>query len=125
MGCSYNILFRPARLGGGWHLRLLENGMEVGGGVFPPVEGFENSELAIQAAYDEAQGEALDWLRTQLERFQNINKSHPTIERPIYYCNPEFPDQYVRAWPDGRRELVDLDSNGNIIVIQEMDADDY
>ena len=32
---GYAIDPRPAELGGGWRLRLLENGEEVGGGVFP------------------------------------------------------------------------------------------
>lgn len=32
---GYAIAPRPADLGGGWRLRLLENGEEVGGGVFP------------------------------------------------------------------------------------------
>jgi len=31
----YEIDPRPAELGGGWKLRLLEGGEEVGGGVFP------------------------------------------------------------------------------------------
>lgn len=33
--CTYQIDPRPAELGGGWRLRLLESGEEVGGGVFP------------------------------------------------------------------------------------------
>jgi hypothetical protein len=32
---SYEITPRPVELGGGWQLRLLEDGEEVGGGVFP------------------------------------------------------------------------------------------
>lgn len=32
---SYQIDPRPADLGGGWRLHLLESGEEVGGGVFP------------------------------------------------------------------------------------------
>jgi len=32
---SYEITPRSAELGGGWRLRLLEDGAEVGGGVFP------------------------------------------------------------------------------------------
>jgi hypothetical protein len=32
---AYEILPRPVELGGGWRLRLLEDGVEVGGGVFP------------------------------------------------------------------------------------------
>lgn len=37
MQYSYEITPRPAELGGGWRLQLLENGEEVGGGVFPVV----------------------------------------------------------------------------------------
>lgn len=32
---SYKITPRPAELGGGWRLQLLENDEEAGGGVFP------------------------------------------------------------------------------------------
>jgi hypothetical protein len=32
---SYEINPRPVELGGGWRLRLLEDGEEAGGGVFP------------------------------------------------------------------------------------------
>lgn len=35
MNYAYEITPRPAELGGGWRLRLLENDEEVGGGVFP------------------------------------------------------------------------------------------
>lgn len=48
---SYQIDPRPADLGGGWRLRLLENGEEVGGGVFPD--------------YDDALAEATVWLASR------------------------------------------------------------
>ena len=35
MQYSYEIMSRPAELGGGWRLRLLQDGEEMGGGVFP------------------------------------------------------------------------------------------
>jgi hypothetical protein len=35
MARTYEILPRAAALGDGWRLRLLEDGEEVGGGVFP------------------------------------------------------------------------------------------
>jgi hypothetical protein len=37
MKYSYEILPRPVELGGGWRLRMFEDGKEVGGGVFPIV----------------------------------------------------------------------------------------
>jgi len=62
MKYSYEINPRPAELGGGWRLRLLEYEQEVGGGVFPAVEGIKNAAEALQAAHDDAEAEAYDWL---------------------------------------------------------------
>lgn len=62
MPFSYEITPRPDELGGGWRLRLLEDGVEVGGGVFPPVEGIEDVKEAQQAAFDDAESEAYAWL---------------------------------------------------------------
>lgn len=43
-GRSYEIMPRPADLGGGWKLTLFEDGQEAGGGVFPvPDEDQQNS----------------------------------------------------------------------------------
>ncbi len=36
--CRYEIEARDSALGGGWRLRLLEDGEEVGGGAFPLAE---------------------------------------------------------------------------------------
>lgn len=65
MKFSYEITQRPDNLGGGWRLRLLEDGVEMGGGVFPPEEGIEDAKEALQAAFDDAEGEAYDWLDTK------------------------------------------------------------
>jgi len=63
MKYSYEILPRPDDLGGGWRLRLLEDGEEVGGGVFPPVEepGVTRDD-ALADAFADAETEAYDWL---------------------------------------------------------------
>lgn len=97
MACTYEILPRSAALGDGWRLRLLEDGDEVGGGVFPisigtadPEEGvtwwngmgeperahwlyIAGSAVPADAwlaylraeAYEDAMGEAEDWLSTR------------------------------------------------------------
>lgn len=59
MTYSYEITPRPVELGGGWRLRLLEGDQEVGGGAFPPDDA---SETALQAAFDEAEAAAYEWL---------------------------------------------------------------
>lgn len=58
---------QPADLGGGWRLRLIENGKEVGGGVFPltAYEGAASPEDASTLAYEDAQGEAAAWLSSR------------------------------------------------------------
>lgn len=62
MDYSYEINPRPVELGGGWRLRLLESGVEVGGGVFPPVANIENAKRALQAAFEDAEATASDWI---------------------------------------------------------------
>ncbi len=62
MAYNYEILPRPVGLGGGWRLRLLDGSEEVGGGVFPPVEGIKDANDALQVAFDDAENEAYSWL---------------------------------------------------------------
>lgn len=73
---SYQIDPRPVQAGGGWLLRLLENGEEVGGRVFPPIEGF-GDEFGLQISYDDAVNEASIWIK---EKEKN-NRRHREISR--------------------------------------------
>jgi plasmid rolling circle replication initiator protein Rep len=59
---SYEISPRAPELGGGWRLRLIEDGEEVGGGVFPPVADIEDAEQAFVSAFENAKAEATSWL---------------------------------------------------------------
>ena len=61
---TYEILPRLAELGGGWRLRLLERGQEVGGGVFPPENATEE---ASTDAYGDAMAVGEDWLASRPE----------------------------------------------------------
>lgn len=63
----YEITPRPADLGGGWRLRLLESGEEVGGGIFPLSEyaTAESAEEAASYAYEDALAEASAWLASR------------------------------------------------------------
>lgn len=62
MEFSYEINPRPVELGGGWRLRLLEGDVEVGGGVFPPVQEYKDAQDALEAAFEDAEREAYAWL---------------------------------------------------------------
>ena len=65
MQFSYEILPRSVEVGSGWRLRLLEDGVEVGGGVFPPTDEFEDAEEALRAAHEDAEWEAYVWLESR------------------------------------------------------------
>lgn len=55
---TFNITERPTELGGGWRLRLYENGVEVGGGIFEAVWEMGSD---VDVAYLEALQEAAVW----------------------------------------------------------------
>ena len=55
-GTRYEIEPRRPELGGGWRLRVIEDGEEVGGGVFPASETEESKTEAYADAMDEAKG---------------------------------------------------------------------
>ena len=63
---SYQIDPRPLELGGGWRLRLIENGEEVGGGVFPLAEHMAEADgdlvMALDLAHAAAEQVAREWL---------------------------------------------------------------
>ena len=75
----YEIEPRPLDLGGGYRLRLLEDGEEVGDGVFPLGEYPEaEREEAGKMAFRDAQDEGNAWMASR-------NK-------------PEPPDQNSLSW---------------------------
>jgi hypothetical protein len=59
---TYEILPRPAALGDGWRLRLLENGDEVGGGVFPLSIGTADPEDGVTWWNGLGEPERAHWL---------------------------------------------------------------
>lgn len=84
MAYTYEINPRPAALGGGWQVRLLDEGEEVGGGVFPGVRGSGRHRLVERIkqcragtaanayvaylraqAYSDAEETAAEWLNSR------------------------------------------------------------
>lgn len=57
---SYDIEPQPAGLGGGWRLRLFEDGEDAGGGVFSAADITDAD--AMQEAHDEAVERGEDWV---------------------------------------------------------------
>ena len=48
-------------------------------------------------------------------------KAHLAAGRPIYYEDPEYPNQIVKEYPEGKRQIVDFDmSTGEEILIREL-----
>jgi len=47
-------------------------------------------------------------------------KSHLAAGHPIYYCDDNYPDAMIKKWPDGRRELVNVDHTGHDVLIRVL-----
>ena len=47
-------------------------------------------------------------------------QSHLAAGRPVHYCDDCYPDAIVREWPDGRRELVAVDGDGQVRVVRSL-----
>ncbi len=62
---SYEIDQRRAEVGGGWRLRLIEDGQEVGGGVFPVDPNADDQEQELSDCHADALGEAEAWLSSR------------------------------------------------------------
>jgi hypothetical protein len=108
---SYELTPYPAELGGGWLLRLLADGLELGRRVFAPTADIEDEGLAASAARDDASARASAWLVSIASR--------PTGQRPrpadgggMYLLMPDDellspkppvgkPEPIVAEWPHG------------------------
>lgn len=47
-------------------------------------------------------------------------KSHLAAGRWITYRDPAYFHSLVREWPDGRKELIQADLDGNVRVLQSI-----
>lgn len=47
-------------------------------------------------------------------------KAHLAAGRAIYYGDPQYPEQIVKEYPDGRRQLVNIDEQSVVTVIEEI-----
>jgi len=48
-------------------------------------------------------------------------KLHLSSGRPIAYCDDAISTDFViREWPDGRRELINVDGSGNVTIVGNL-----
>ena len=102
------------------------------------LEGFnpDASDLAIQAKYvrgaanledlfehamglackSEVQVEMIGYVLGDLDDGAAA-RAHLAAGRPITYTDDSFPDHMIRKWPDGRRELIDVDLRTGKVII--------
>lgn len=73
---GYNLERRPAHQGGGWLVRFIENGTEMGGGVFPAPPWRPGAQKAAYRAAVEC-GE--EWF----SRFQEARAASETDQPPL------------------------------------------
>lgn len=134
MQFTYEILTRPVELGGGWRLRLLEDGEEVGCGVFPPTDEFDDAEQALQAAYDDAQWEAHAWLnskgKTDIDsQVQERHRRQVAVDFALAniglsgFAPSEDARDQMRRFIDGKIDLDEFINGWRISLKERLDGD--
>ncbi|KWO68601.1 hypothetical protein [Burkholderia territorii] len=106
---GYELLPRPAEQGGGWLLRLLLNGRELGRRVFPPVAGIDDEQLAVAAAHNDALARVTAWL-------SSIEARPPSMR-------PKLADAVLPVLPLIAKVAHGLPANDSLaVLIFELDA---
>ncbi|WP_454854037.1 hypothetical protein [Rhizobium binxianense] len=85
---SYELVPHSPAQGGGWLLRLLADGRELGERVFPPAPGIENTRLANAAAHDEALAAVTAWLASIKARDPS-QRPRPADDGGMYLLAPD------------------------------------
>ncbi|MHB1514067.1 MAG: hypothetical protein ACYCTF_14090 [Acidiferrobacter sp.] len=47
-------------------------------------------------------------------------QQHLDAGRPIYYGDARFPEGLVKKYPDGRKQLVSVSTDGKVFVIRDL-----
>lgn len=47
-------------------------------------------------------------------------RQHLSAGRPIYYGDPRYPEGLVKKYPDGRKQLVAVNSAGEVSIIRDI-----
>lgn len=47
-------------------------------------------------------------------------QQHLAAGRPIYYGDDRYPGKIIKKYPDGRQQLVSVDSDGKITVLRDL-----
>jgi hypothetical protein len=84
MKYSYEISPRPVEFRGGWRLRMLEDGQEVGGGVFPVAENPDAGPSWWNACSEQERGQAVAKSAVPADAWQRTNwpRRAPTRKKP-------------------------------------------
>ena len=93
---SYELLPYPADNGGGWLLRLLLDGQELGQRVFPPSDNIEDSQLASNTAHDEALSAVTTWLKS-IDNRDPCYRPRPALDEGGIYLL--YPDDWLLMPP--------------------------
>jgi len=90
---DYELTPQSSALGGGWLLRLLADGRELGRRVFPPVSSIKDKRLAAAAAHDDALARVTTWLASIEQRPPSM-RPRPADESGMYLLMPD--DELLR-----------------------------
>jgi hypothetical protein len=97
MSYSYEIKPRPDELGGGWKLSLLQDGQDVGGGMFPVPE--DNPQAGMTWWNNLAENQRAHWLMMAASAM-------PTAARHAYLVAEAYNDarDEAEAWMSTRMQ---------------------
>ncbi len=101
MRYTYEVNPRPPELGGGWRLRLLDRGEEVGGGVFPAGQGTPQEVAEWWNGQNEAEHA---WWVEWVQHKHGIDNATPAEVHAIYLRNVAYHEASDEGddWLDSR-----------------------
>ena len=109
---DYELTPQSSAHGGGWMLRLLADGQELGRRAFPAVSSITDKQLAAAAAHDDALARVMTWLASIEQRPPHM-RPRPADESGMYLL-----------MPDDELLCTELPTNQEQPVIVEWPSDD-
>lgn len=66
------------------------------------------------------------WKQLELELGRSdgeVARADLTPGDPVFYCEDAYPDEMVREWPDGHKELVRVSFEGRVVRARPYPAE--
>lgn len=113
---SYMITPRDASVGGGWSLKLFEQGLEVGGGAFAAFEGEDEAQI-----YLDAMDEGESWLLAKAEHAtgDDLQGGQVSAANPVV-SEVDVQAEEARLYRDLTGDVMALGFDGLVAAVEEL-----